>query len=116
MRSGKRGLSPELKKCPPDTFLPAFGGPLSSSPITRPDECRDAQQHLEARELAQSLNGFLATLSPRDRQLFLSRYYYAMTAPQLAKKYGGSPRQIKYRLQKLRGELKAHLEKEGIYV
>lgn len=81
-----------------------------------PDECRDAQQHLEARELAQSLNGFLATLSPRDRQLFLSRYYYAMTAPQLAKKYGGSPRQIKYRLQKLRGELKAHLEKEGIYV
>ena len=34
MRSGKRGLSPELKKCPLDTFLPAFGGPLSSSPIT----------------------------------------------------------------------------------
>lgn len=81
-----------------------------------PDECRDAQQHLEARELAQSLNGFLATLTPGDRQLFLSRYYYAMTAPQLGEKYGGSPRQIKYRLQKLRGELKAHLEKEGIYV
>ena len=29
-----KGLSPELKKCPLDTFLPALrGGPLSSSPI-----------------------------------------------------------------------------------
>lgn len=37
-----------------------------------------------------------------------------MTAPQLAEKYGGSARQIKYRLEKMRKELKHTLQKEGI--
>ena len=39
-----------------------------------------------------------------------------MTAPQLAKKYGGSPRQVKYRLEKMRKELKYMLQKEGVCI
>ena len=65
-----------------------------------PDTGRDMDETLEAKELGKQLNRFLGTLNPDDRKLFLSRYYYAMTAPQLAQKYECSVRQIKYRLEK----------------
>ena len=79
-----------------------------------PDTCRGMEEILEARELGQHLNRFLGTLDPNDRKLFLSRYYYAMTAPQLAEKYGWSVRQVKYRLGKMRKELKHTLQKGGM--
>ena len=81
-----------------------------------PDNRKNLEEALEARELGRSLNAFLAGLCREERKLFLSRYYYAKTAQQLAEEYGCSPRQIKYRLEKLRGKLKHHLEKEGIPV
>ncbi len=80
-----------------------------------PDGSKGMEQQLQDKELTQLLNRFLGSLSGEDRKLFLSRYYYAMTAPQLARKYGISPRQVKYRLEKLRRALKEILEKEGIY-
>ena len=67
-----------------------------------PDGSKGMEQQLQDKELTQLLNRFLGSLSGEDRKLFLSRYYYAMTAPQLARKYGISPRQVKYRLEKLR--------------
>ena len=81
-----------------------------------PDTGRDMDETLEAKELGKQLNRFLGTLNPDDRKLFLSRYYYAMTAPQLAQKYECSVRQIKYRLEKMRRQLKYSLEKEGICI
>ena len=81
-----------------------------------PDNRKNPEEALEARMLGRSLNAFLAGLCREERKLFLSRYYYARTAQQLAEEYGCSPRQIKYRLEKLRGKLKHHLEKEGIPV
>ena len=39
-----------------------------------------------------------------------------MNARELAQKYGGTVRSIKYRLEKLRGELRQQLSKEGIMV
>ena len=81
-----------------------------------PDNRKNPEEALEARMLGRSLNAFLAGLCREERKLFLSRYYYARTAQQLAEEYGCSSRQIKYRLEKLRGKLKHHLEKEGIPV
>ena len=81
-----------------------------------PDTGRDMDETLEAKELGKQLNRFLGTLNPDDRRLFLSRYYYAMTAPQLAQKYECSARQVKYRLEKMRRQLKYSLEKEGICI
>ncbi len=79
-----------------------------------PDEAGGVEQTVETKALGEILNGFLAPLNGDDRRLFLSRYYEAMTAPQIAEKYGCSARQVKYRLEKLRKELKRTLEKEGI--
>ena len=79
-----------------------------------PDPCRNMDEILEAKELGRQLNHFLGTMDSCDRRLFLSRYYYAMTAPELAEKYGCSERQVKYRLGKMRKELKHTLQKEGM--
>lgn len=79
-----------------------------------PDTREDVEQLLEAKELGRQLNRFLGALDSDDRKLFLSRYYYAMTAPQLAEKYGCSVRQVKYRLGKLRKELKHTLQEGGM--
>ena len=75
---------------------------------------KNMEELLEAKELGRQLNHFLGTLDSCDRRLFLSRYYYAMTAPELAEKYGCSVRQVKYRLGKMRKELKHTLQKEGM--
>ena len=71
-----------------------------------PDGRRDMEEILEVKELVGLLNRFLGTLESGERQLFIARYYYAMTVPQLAEKYGCSQRQVKYRLGKIRKELK----------
>lgn len=87
---------------------------LSELEACIPDTCQDVEQALEAKELGQYLNHFLGTLSKRDRTLFLSRYFYAMTVPQLAERNECSVRQVKYRLEKMRKELKYFLRKEGV--
>ena len=79
-----------------------------------PDKSGDVEKAMEAKELGKLLNRFLGTLEVSDRRIFLSRYYEAMTVPQIAEKYGYTARQVKYRLEKLRMELKRTLEKEGI--
>lgn len=79
-----------------------------------PDKGGDMERMQEEKELGKILNSFLGTLCVDDRRLFLSRYYEGMTAPQIGEKYGWSARQVKYRLEKLRKELKRTLEKEGI--
>lgn len=81
-----------------------------------PDSCKNMEEVMEAKELGQHLNRFLGTLPSDDRKLFLLRYYYAMTAPQIAEKYGCSVRQVKYRLGKLRRKLKESLQEEGMGV
>ena len=81
-----------------------------------PDTSKDMDHALEARELGRYLNQFIGTLKEGDRKLFLARYYYAMTAPQLAEQYGCSVRQVKYRLEKMRNKLKGYLQEEGVNV
>ena len=94
---GGEALLSELEDCVPDNRL----GP---------------EQALEAKILGSCLNRFLAGLGEKDAALFVSRYYYGMNARELAQKYGGTVRSIKYRLEKLRGELRQQLSKEGIMV
>ena len=58
-----------------------------------PDKSGDVEQTMEAKELGKLLNRFLGTLEVSDRY---------------------TTRQVKYRLEKLRMELKRTMEKEGI--
>lgn len=73
----------------------------------------DAQQQLEAKELARSIDAFLAQLSAEERGIFLRRYFHGATIREICKTSGYSKSKIESQLHRTRQKLKAHLQKEG---
>ena len=72
------------------------------------------EERMENRLLAELLNRFLDSLSQKNRQLFMLRYWYFCTVQQLADSLGLSESGVKMSLLRSRRELKALLEKEGV--
>ncbi len=66
------------------------------------------------KELRDALNRFLRKLPEQDRAIFILRYYYANSQPEIAQKTGLSANQIKYILQRTRKLLATALKKEGL--
>ena len=66
------------------------------------------------KELTAALNRFLRGLPEKDRTVFLLRYYYAGTLPEIVKRTGLSANQVKYILQRTRKKLAESLQKEGL--
>ena len=73
-------------------------------------------RHIEAQALSQCLHAWLGVLSPKDRILFVRRYWYAESVQSLAAERGESPNRVSQRLLRLRKGLQKHLEQEGIAV
>lgn len=74
-------------------------------------ECPDSR--MEAAQLKQAVSAFLETLPRRDRKIFLLRYYYVETAPEIAARLGIRPTLVRTSLSRTRKKLKTHLMKEG---
>ena len=68
----------------------------------------------DARELTRYLNRFLGTLEPRDRYLFLRRYWYGDGISEIARNLNITPHAVSVRLFRLRQKLLALLQKEGL--
>lgn len=81
---------------------------------TIPAAERGPEELWEAKEVGNVLNRFLGTLEKTVCAVFVGRYYYSYTVPELAKQYGMTRGQIKYLLKKTREDLKQYLEKEGV--
>ena len=81
-----------------------------------PDPQSSPEQQWEAREIGQSLNRFLGSLTPEDCQIFLARYFYGQTIREISEICSISESKLKYRLACLRRKLRTQLEKEGIAV
>ena len=71
------------------------------------------QEELEAKETAKLIDAFLETLDPRNRILFVRRYWYADSVGDLADGSGLSRHAVSVRLSRLRKALKRYLEREG---
>ena len=71
---------------------------------------------LEALALRNALDGFLRSLGRRDRQLFLCRYWYAMSLQECAEAFRMSGSAVKTALHRNRKRLKAYLEREEIRI
>jgi RNA polymerase sigma-70 factor (ECF subfamily) len=67
-------------------------------------------------ELQKAINKFLYTQSPRDRAIFILRYFYCESVSIVAKKMCTSESNTSKILKKTREELKEYLKKEGYYV
>lgn len=63
-----------------------------------------------------ALNGFLASLDKKDRNLFLRRFWFEDDMKEIAEKLGISENNARVRLTRLKAKLRKHLEKEGIDV
>lgn len=81
-----------------------------------PDDRQNPEKLVDAMEIAKVINRFLETVSREDCKVFLCRYYYNMTIPEISEKYGFPRRNVKYRLSRMRQALRYHLSKEGITV
>ena len=92
-RSGTTVLLDELAECLPDR--------------------EDREQRFEIRE---ALNGFLHTLPREERTIFVRRYWFGETVPEIARTYHYSESKVTSLLHRLRKRLKSHLEQEGIQV
>ena len=64
--------------------------------------------------IVETLNRFLEELDPKQRGLFLRRYWYWSSIRQIAADYGMSESGVKMVLMRLRERLRQQLEKEGI--
>ena len=73
----------------------------------------DVESLVERRELALVLRGFLQKLEPVQRNVFLCRYWYFETAPEIAERFGFSPVKVRSMLHRTRKQLKSYLKECG---
>ena len=74
-----------------------------------------AETALEAQVLTEALDRFLDGLKPSDRTLFVRRYWFGDSVPELAERWGLSRHNVTVRLSRIRQKLKQSLQKEGFY-
>ena len=63
--------------------------------------------------LGEAINGFLGSLSPEKRVIFLRRYWYMDSIEDIAGRLGVSQSKVKTTLLRCRAKLREYLEKEG---
>lgn len=76
----------------------------------------DVETEYEAKELAEAINRFLASLGYDDRFLFVRRYWYADSVREIAAVMQLPVNRISVRLFRLREKLRKTLQKEGLLV
>ena len=74
----------------------------------------NVESELEAKEIADAINRFLATISYDDRFCFMRRYWFADSVSDIAAKTHGDSRRISVRLFRTREKLYRHLKEEGL--
>lgn len=80
------------------------------------DHGMEALQQVEAKELGAEINAYLAGVKPRQRQLFVRRYFYMDSMKELAETFGLSEANVKTTLFRMRKELAAFLGERGYEV
>ena len=67
-------------------------------------------------ELRETLDGFLRSLKPRERVIFIKRYWYVASVKEIAGELAMNAGGVKMSLSRTRGKLKQYLEREGYTV
>ena len=75
-----------------------------------------ADDMLNGKELAKAIRAFLDTISPREQDIFLRRYFFVEESASIAKRYGMKQATVLRTLSRTRMKLKKYLAKEGYAV
>lgn len=73
----------------------------------------DVETAVEKKELAQTVKRFISTLDATQRSVFLCRYWYFDTEPEIAKRFGFSRAKVASMLHRTRKQLKSYLKERG---
>ncbi len=76
-------------------------------------DTRTVETEFQLRELERSISRFLCSLSERDSNIFLLRYFYVMPVYRIAARYGLSEKHASAVLSRVRRKLARHLQREG---
>ena len=76
----------------------------------------DVEQELDRIALTEAIDAFLDGLSPKQRALFLWRYWHAAPVGEIARRAGMTEGNVSVTLHRLRKQLKEHLRKGGFTV
>lgn len=79
-------------------------------------ELSDPEQSAEAKALARMISDFLRAQPPEKRVLFVRRYWYVDSIPEISRKTGMKEDRIRTELYRMRKKLRLCLEKEGYTV
>ena len=71
------------------------------------------ERESDRRELLRAINGFLETLPPEKRVLFVRRYWYFDSVAEIAARLGRTENQVSVALSRLRRKLREHLLEGG---
>ena len=73
------------------------------------------EDEIEAKELMLSVNSFLRTLTARDCNVFVCRYFYLDSIDKIAEKYGLSDKNVSKILSRTRIKLREYLINKGYF-
>lgn len=77
---------------------------------------KTVEDELEAGELARIIEGFLDTLSAKERVIFMRRYAYLDSYADIAKRMGLSEKNVSVRLTQIRRKLKQYLIEREVFL
>ena len=75
----------------------------------------DVFNEYQARELNRCVQSFIKDLPKKDGNVFIRRYFFAESIPEIATKYCLTPNNTMVILSRTRAKLKSHLIKEGFF-
>ena len=73
----------------------------------------DPERSWEAKELHREIDRFLATLEPDKRHMFVRRYWYADSIPDIARRFQTRKNNVSVTLMRIRKSLREHLTERG---
>lgn len=77
---------------------------------------QDLVRQMDSATIARVIDRYLESVTERRMYVFVSRYFYSLTVPQIAKRLSCSVSLVNKELALIRQELREALEKEGIEV
>lgn len=75
----------------------------------------DVEGQVDAKELGKVINHFVASLSEREQNLFVRRYFFSDPIKAIADRYGLSENAVHVTLSRIRKRLRSRLSKEGYF-
>lgn len=75
----------------------------------------DVEGQVNANELGRVINQFVASLSEREQNLFVRRYFFSEPIKAIADRFDMNENSVNVTLSRIRKRLRSHLSKEGYF-